>query len=71
MASPAGQGHQLVAAGLLLIAGVVDGDQLIDGADRLRTRKGSPDGYDPVVRPSPAGRRLMPDLVCWRRCSSA
>jgi hypothetical protein len=47
MASPAShQGHELAAAGLLLIPGAVDGDQL-RSADMLRTRQRSLEGYDP------------------------
>jgi hypothetical protein len=49
MANPAShQGHELVAAGLLLLAGVVNGDQLIE-AVRIgyQRAKGSLDGYDP------------------------
>ena len=50
MANPAShQGHEPVAAGLLLLSGVVDGDQLIEA---VRTGyehgKGSLQGYDPT-----------------------
>jgi hypothetical protein len=49
MANPAShQGHELIAAGLLLLAGYVDGDQLIDAVKVGYERgKGSLEGYDP------------------------
>ena len=48
------QGHELVGAGLLLIAGVVDGVQL-RSADRLRTRQRLAGGQRPQsLDPSPA-----------------
>ena len=41
-------GHELVAAGLLLLAGPVDGDQLLDAVRTGYERgKGSLQGYDP------------------------
>jgi hypothetical protein len=49
MASPAThQGHELIAAGLLLVSGPVDGDQLLDAVRAGYKRgKGSLAGYDP------------------------
>jgi hypothetical protein len=49
MANPAShQGHELIAAGLLLLAGVVDGDQLIEAVQTGYERgKGSLQAYDP------------------------
>ena len=49
MANPAtNQGHELIAAGLLLIAGPVDGDELIEAVRAGYERgKGSLEGYDP------------------------
>jgi hypothetical protein len=49
MANPAShQGHELIAAGLLLLAGPVDGDQLLDAVRAGYERgRGSLDGYDP------------------------
>jgi hypothetical protein len=49
MASPATHHwHELIAAGLLLLAGVVDGDQLIKAVETGYERgKGSLEGYDP------------------------
>ena len=50
MANPAShQGYELVAAGLLLVAGPVDGDQLLDAVRVGYERgKGSLQGYDPT-----------------------
>ena len=50
MANPAShQGYELIAAGLLLIAGPVDGDQLLDAVRVGYERgKGPLQGYDPT-----------------------
>jgi hypothetical protein len=50
MANPAShQGHELIACGLLLIAGPVDGDQLLDAVRTGYERgRGSLQGYDPT-----------------------
>jgi hypothetical protein len=49
MANPASHhGYELVAPGLLLLAGPVDGDQLLDAVRAGYERgKGSLEGYDP------------------------
>ena len=49
MANPAShQGHELIAAGLLLLAGYVDGDQLLEAVRAGYERgRGSMQGYDP------------------------
>jgi hypothetical protein len=50
MANPAShQGYELIAAGLLLIAGPVDGDHLIEAVRAgYEHGKGSLKGYDPT-----------------------
>jgi len=50
MASPATHlGHELIAAGLLLFAGVVDGDELVEAVQTGYERgKGRLRGYDPT-----------------------
>ncbi len=50
MANPASHhGHELIAAGLLLLAGPVDGDQLLNAVRTGYERgKGSLQGYDPT-----------------------
>ena len=52
MASPAAhQGHELVAAGLLLLAGVVDGDRLIEA---LQPSQPGDSLGEPATRQHPA-----------------
>jgi hypothetical protein len=48
MANPTShQGHELIAAGLLLLAGPVDGDQLLDAVRTgYKCGRGSLRGYD-------------------------